>query len=301
MNGLEDLDPIPVKDRASLAYVEKGRIDVRDGAFVVIDKNGVRTQIPVGGLTGLMLEPGTRISHAAVGLAAEVGCLLMWIGEAGVRLYSAGLPGGARTDNLVKQARLALNEETRRAVVRNMFAERFGEEPEEGLRIEQLRGMEGARVRQMYQNLANQYGINWEGRDYDPDDWSEGDLANRCLSASTAALYGVTEAAILAGGYSPSLGFLHTGKRRSFVFDVADLFKFDVAVPAAFEVVAENPPDPSGEVRRRCRDRFRDTDLLERIIPTIHQILDEEPSDDSQAPDWVIDPAFGGDEEEGDT
>lgn len=292
MKGLEDLDPIPVKDRASLAYVEKGRIDVRDGAFVVLDKNGVRTQIPVGGLTGLMLEPGTRVSHAAVALAAEVQCLLMWVGEAGVRLYSAGLSGGARTDRLVKQARLALNEPSRRAVVRNMFEVRFGEAPSEAKRIEQLRGIEGARVRRLYQNLADQYGIEWEGRDYDPSDWTAGDLANRCLSSATAALYGVTEAAILAAGYSPSLGFLHTGKRRSFVFDIADLFKFDIAVPAAFEVAAENPPDASAEVRRRCRDRFRGTDLLERIIPTIHEVLDEEPEGEEDVPDWVIGPAF---------
>jgi CRISPR-associated protein Cas1 len=281
-----------MKDRTSLAYVEKGRIDVRDGAFVVLDKNGVRTQLPVGSLTGLMLEPGTRISHAAGGLAAEVGCLLMWIGEGGVRLYSAGRPGGARTDRLVKQARLALNEDSRREVARNMFEERFGEPPPPNRSIEQLRGIEGARVRRLYQNFAEQYGIDWTGRDYDPDDWGAGDLPNRCLSSANAALYGVTEAAILAAGYSPALGFIHTGKRRSFVFDIGDLYKFDVAVPAAFDVAAENPPNPSGHVRRRCRDLFREADLLERIIPTIHKLLDEELPDDGGVPNWALGPAF---------
>jgi CRISPR-associated protein Cas1 len=81
---LPPLKPIPIKDRISVAYIEKGNLDVLDGAFVVVDKNGVRTHIPVGGLVCLMLEPGTRVSHAAVTLASRVGCLLIWIGQQGV-------------------------------------------------------------------------------------------------------------------------------------------------------------------------------------------------------------------------
>jgi len=68
-----------------------------------------------------MLEPGSRVSHAAVALAARVGCLLIWVGEAGVRLYSAGQPGGARSDRLLYQAKLALDEEARLKVVRKMY------------------------------------------------------------------------------------------------------------------------------------------------------------------------------------
>lgn len=60
------LKPIAMKERISLMFIERGQIDVLDGAFVVVDKNGVRTHIPVGGIAGLMLEPGTRVSHKAV-------------------------------------------------------------------------------------------------------------------------------------------------------------------------------------------------------------------------------------------
>ena len=126
---LPKLSPITIKERVSLVYVEKGNLDVLDGAFVVVDVNGVRTHIPVGGVSCLMLEPGTRISHAAVALAARVGCLICWIGEAGVRLYSAGQPGGARADRLLYQARLALDEDARLKVVRQMYRVRFGDEP----------------------------------------------------------------------------------------------------------------------------------------------------------------------------
>jgi len=57
--------------------VEKKSLDVLDGAFVVVDKTGVRTHIPVGGVACLMLEPDTRVSHASVALASRVGCLLV--------------------------------------------------------------------------------------------------------------------------------------------------------------------------------------------------------------------------------
>ena len=119
--------PIPIKDRASILFVEKGQLDVLDGAFVLVDGEGVRMHIPVGGLSCLMLEPGIRVSHAAVALAARVGCLLVWVGEAGVRLYSAGQPGGARADRLLHQARLALDPDCRLKVVRKMYSMRFDE------------------------------------------------------------------------------------------------------------------------------------------------------------------------------
>src|ERR671923_1126420 len=166
---LPPLKPIPIKDRISVLYVEKGNLDVLDGAFVVVDKTGVRTHLPVGGVACLMLEPGTRVSHAAVTLASRVGCLLVWIGEAGVRLYASGQPGGARADRLLYQAKLALDDEARLKVVRKMYALRFNEKSPERRSVDQLRGIEGARVRKMYELLAKRYGLQWAKRSYDPD------------------------------------------------------------------------------------------------------------------------------------
>lgn len=272
--GFIPLKPIPEKDRMSMIFVGMGQIDVRDGAFVVIDEvNGERMHIPVGSVACLLLEPGTRVSHAAVKLAAVVGTLLIWVGDAGVRLYSAGQPGGARSDKLLYQAQLALDEKLRLKVVRKMFELRFGEEPPSRRSIEQLRGMEGARVRKTYQLLAKQYGVKWHGRRYDPTQWDASDVANQCLSAATACLYGITEAAILAAGYAPAIGFLHTGKPLSFVYDIADIVKFETVVPAAFRVAARNPPMPEREVRIACRDAFKQTRLLQRLIPMIEDVL----------------------------
>lgn len=256
-----------------MIFVEYGQIDVKDGAFVVIDKTGVRTHIPVGSVACIMLEPGTRVSHAATKLAAQVGTLLVWVGEAGVRLYASGQPGGARSDRLLYQAQLALDDALRLKVVRKMYEVRFGETPPQRRSVDQLRGIEGARVKKMYQLLAQRHGVKWHGRRYDPKDWEKGDIANQCVSAATACLYGITEAAILAAGYAPAVGFIHTGKPLSFVYDIADLFKFETVVPVAFIIAARSPSQPDREVRQACRDIFRETRLLKRIIPAIEEVL----------------------------
>lgn len=273
------LRPIPIKDRSAVVFLEYGQVDVIDSAFVLVDKHGARIQIPVGGLACLMLEPGTRVTHAAVSLAARVGCLLIWVGEGGVRLYAAGQPGGARADRLLWQAAAALDETARLKVVRAMYALRFGEEPPARRSVDQLRGIEGVRVRTMYRQLASVHGVEWKARRYDPDEWDLADIPNRCLSAATACLYGLSEAAILAAGYAPAIGFLHRGKPQSFVYDIADIFKFESVVPVAFTVAARvsrgqvDPYDVEREVRLGCRDSFRRTNLLERIIPTIGALI----------------------------
>ena len=117
-------------------------------------------------------------------------------------------------------------------------------------------------------------------------------MANRCLSQATACLYGLAEAAILAAGYAPAVGFLHTGKSLSFVYDVADVYKFETVVPIAFQVAGQaqrgkQPAagDPVGEVRRSCRDSFRRTGVLNRLIPGIEEMLAAGGFDPPQPPD----------------
>lgn len=284
------LKPILLKNRNSMIFIGMGQIDVKDGAFVVIDKNGERMHIPVGSIACIMLEPGTRVSHAAIKLASVCGTLLIWVGEAGVRLYSAGQPGGARSDKLLYQAKLALDEDLRLKVVRKMFELRFGEEAPQRRSIDQLRGIEGARVRKTYQLLAKQYGVEWHGRRYDPKDWAKGDTVNQCISVATSCLYGITEAAILAAGYAPAIGFLHSGKPLSFVYDIADIIKFETVVPVAFKIAATKNKRPDRDVRIACREAFRSTKVLKRLIPLIEEVLSAgdiqppEPYADAQPP-----------------
>lgn len=280
-----------------MVFVEHARLDVLDGAFVAVDAEGNRTHLPVGGLACVMLEPGARISHAAVALAARAGTLVVWVGEGGVRLYSAGQPGGARSDKLLWQASLALDDAARLRVVRKMYALRFGEDAPQRRSIEQLRGIEGARVRRSYEILAKQHGVTWARRSYDVANWEAGDVPNRCLSAATACLHGLTEAAVLAAGYAPAIGFLHSGKPLSFVYDVADLFKIDTVVPEAFRVAGQAAKGrltmpPERAVRLACRDAFWRTGLLARIIPLIEEVLEAGELPRPAPPPEAVGPAF---------
>lgn len=297
---LSPLKPIAIKERVSLMFIEKGQIDVLDGAFVVVDVTGIRTHIPVGSIVCLMLEPGTRISHAACALASRVGTLITWVGEAGVRLYSSGQPGGARSDKLLYQAKLALEEVTRLKVVRKMYEMRFDEESPAKRSIQQLRGIEGSRVKKIYQLLANQYGVTWKGRNYDHTDWDVSDIPNRCLSAATACLYGITEAAVLAAGYAPAIGFIHTGAPLSFVYDIADIFKFETVVPMAFKIAAKPNRNYEQAVRIACRDIFRETKLLKRIIPIIEEVLAAGEIEIPKPPEESVSPAIPNEEGIGD-
>lgn len=266
-------NPILMKERSTMVWLSCGQIDVQDGAVVLIDKSGVRTQVPVGGLACLLLEPGTRITHAAIAILAEVGCLVIWVGEGGVRLYSAGQPGGARSDRLLYQAKLALEDELRLKVVRAMYRFRFQEEPPARRSVDQLRGIEGVRVRTMYKVLAQQYGVPWEKRAYNLNSFEDGDVINQCLSTANHCLYALCEAAILAAGYAPAIGFIHTGKPLSFVYDIADLFKFETVIPIAFKIAASKQKDHIRETRIHCRNSFRKHQLLGRVIPIIEQVL----------------------------
>lgn len=292
MSLLPPLKPLPLKDRVSMVFVQYGQIDVLDGAFVVLDRTGVRTHIPVGSVACIMLEPGTRISHAAVRLASLVGTLLVWVGESGVRLYASGQPGGARADRLLYQAKLALDDDLRLKVVRRMYELRFGEPAPARRSVEQLRGIEGARVRAHYKMLAQRHGVDWRARNYDQKEWEAADVPNRCLSAATACLYGIAEAAVLAAGYAPAVGFIHTGKPLSFVYDVADVYKFETVVPLAFAVAAREPAEPERAVRIACRDLIRQHNLLERIIPGIEIMLAAGGISPPEAPAESVPPAI---------
>lgn len=300
MKELPRLRPVALKDRVSIVFLDKGELDVLNGAFILKDVRGVRIQIPVGSIACLMLEPGTRVSHAAVALAARIGCLLVWTGEAGVRLYAAGQPGGARSDKLLYQMSLALNDTARLKVVRKMYEMRFGEKPPQRRSIDQLRGIEGARVKQMYKRIAECHGLKWKGRRYDRKNWDAADKTNRALSSATACLYGITEAAILAAGYAPAIGFIHTGKPLSFVYDIADIFKFGTVVPAAFHTVSQGIKSTiERDVRIACRDMFRRKRLLNKLIPAIEEILSAGGLEPPKTPPDAIGPLFDDDIREG--
>lgn len=261
------------RDRWSYLYLEMGQLD--QDAFGLVFHNKVgETPVPIGQLSVVMLGPGTTVTHAAVKALAQSNCLLAWVGEDGTRLYSHSTGGTFSSHRLLRQARLVSDDALRMAVVRRMYCKRFSSEGLEGKSIHQIRGMEGIRVRATYEEWAEKYGIEWKGRNYNQHNWAEASIANRALSAANACLYGVCHAAIVSAGYSPAIGFIHTGKMLSFVYDVADFYKTEITVPVAFRLAATDPRPLECHVRLECRDAFHQFRLMDRVLPDIAEVLD---------------------------
>ncbi len=270
MKNLHDLPKF--SDRWSHLYLEMGLVD-RDGSGLHFSNKAGVVPLPIDQISLLMLGPGTTITQAAVKVLAENNCLVAWVGQQGVRMYAHSTGGTFSARRLIRQARLASNGKSRMEVARRMYEFRFEKKPPKSKTMEQLRGMEGQRVREAYEAASAEYNVSWHGRSYDQDNWGGSDPVNRALSCANACLYGVCHAAIISAGYSAALGFVHTGKLLSFVYDIADLYKTEITIPIAFMIGAQDPPELEKEVRIACRELFQQTRLTKLILPDIEEVL----------------------------
>ena len=293
---LKDLHTLPkVRDSFSYLYVERCKVD-QDAKAIALHNIDGKTPVPCANLTLLLLGPGTTITHAAVKTLADNGCLIMWTGEKAVRMYAQGMGETRASKNLLHQSFLSTVPQLRLKVVRSMYEMRFGEELSPELSIQQIRGKEGVRVRTAYSQAGKATGIEWTGRSYKRNDWRAADPVNRALSSANSCLYGICHAAIVSAGYSTALGFIHTGKMLSFVYDIADLYKAELTIPIAFEIASQDTDELERRVRVECRQRFHAAKLLDRILPDIRKVLDiaadagEDYQDDPARPSELWDP-----------
>lgn len=305
-----------VGQRASFLYLEHAEVRQRHKAITVVEADGSRTDVPVAQLLVLLLGPGCSITSKAIQNLGEAGTMIAWTGEHGVRFYAHGAVADRNARNLLRQAELVTDPAARLKVVRSMYQFRFGERIDPEMTLQQIRGLEGVRVREAYARASKATGVPWTRRDYRRSNWDAANDINRALSSANATLYAISTAAILAAGYSPALGFIHTGTHSSFTFDVADLYKTDIAIPAAFEATAgahlDRDSGDSGSlesrVRRSMRNTLRETRVLSRIVEDITTLLGAPDADPpGEAPMLLWDPKgevqggvnYGGDDADG--
>ena len=289
---IKNLHDLPrLRDSLSYIYLEHGKIERSRNGIEFFDKESGRTLIPAANVTAMMLGPGTSITHEAIKMLADNGCLVLWVGEQGVRFYAQGLGETRKAYHLLKQAKKVCDPIQRMEVIQRMYRFRFHEELASDLTLAQVRGLEGVRVRKAYAEASRAYGVKWTGRRYDRSNWNAGDPVNRALSVANACLNGLCHAAIVSGGYSPALGFIHTGKQLSFVYDIADLYKVDLTVPLAFRLTAESTDRLESRVRHACRDAFHSTRLLGRILTDIDGLLGLSQEELARGGEADVDPA----------
>ena len=289
-----DIQDLPkIADRMTFLYLEHCKINRQDSAITVSDDRGI-VHIPSAIISVLMLGPGTDVSHRAMELIGDSGISVCWIGEHGVRYYAGGRPLTHSSRLILKQAELITNQRKHAEIVRKMYAMRFPDENVSNLTVQQLRGKEGSRVRKIYRQESKKWGVEWNGREYDPEDFTASDLINQTLSAAHSCLYGLAHAVICAIGCSPALGFVHIGHELSFVYDIADLYKTKITVPIAFEIAADPPAeDISRAVRLRVRDEMAKTRLLEKMVRDIKYILNPEDINDEEKVMYLWDDKAG--------
>jgi CRISPR-associated protein Cas1 len=265
-----------VKDKYPFLYLERGRLEIDDSSIKWIDSDANVVPLPVATLNTLLLGPGTTITHEAVKIAAAANCNVCWVGEDSLLFYAAGHLPTADTRNLRNQLEQSANPEASLLVARRMFARRFPDADLEGKNLKEMMGMEGHRVRSLYQQKAEQYQVGWKGRQFTPGKFSLSDITNQVLTSTNAALYGILCSAVHSMGYSPHIGFIHSGSPLPFVYDLADLYKEELCIDLAFALTKElagkyNKHKVSGAFR----ERVIKMDLLAKLAEDIPLMLGE--------------------------
>lgn len=261
-----------VKNRLTFLYLERCTVTRKDSALKAASKEGY-VLIPSNSFLVLMLGPGTSLSHRAAELIAEAGATVLWVSEGLTKLYGFGRPLTTRSALLLQQAKSVSSPRLHIEVVKRMYKIRFPDEDLNGFTLQQLRGREGSRVRKEYKKQSEKWGVEWNGRDYSPDDFDRSDPVNKALSIGNACLYGITAAVIYALGLSPGLGYIHVGHERSFIYDIADLYKAELTIPIAFEMAAMGDRNLSSRVRTAFRERAYKMSLIERLVKDISNVL----------------------------
>lgn len=266
----------PAKERWTPIYLEHGRLEVDDASVKWIGADRTILRLPVATISTLMLGPGTTVTHAAIKACADCNTPLCWVGADGMRFYAFGVTPTHDNERARKQAALHASKKKREIIARKMFVMRFGDEAAiEGKSVKKLMGMEGRRVKELYATMGQKYGVTWKGRNYNPDNWQLADQLNKAISAANASLYALTTAVVSSMGYLPQLGFIHSAGTLPFVFDVADIYKPETTLEAAFQTISINPEADEKDTILRLKQIIEQTRLLYRMPGDIVKLLAE--------------------------
>ena len=268
-------DSLPqVKDKYPFIYLERGRLEIDDSSIKWIDAEGNVVPLPVATLNALLLGPGTTITHDAVKTATAANCSVCWVGEDSLLFYAAGFLPTADTRNLKFQIEVAADAAKSLAAARRMFARRFPDADLEGKTLKEMMGMEGHRVRALYQRKAEEYQVGWKGRKFVPGKFETSDTVNQILTASNAALYGILCSAVHSMGYSPHIGFIHSGSPLPFIYDLADLYKEHLCIDLAFALTRDMGSRYNKyKVSEAFRQRVIDMNLLAQLGDDMAEVL----------------------------
>lgn len=261
------------KDRYPLLYFEHGRIEVDDSSVKWVGANRDIYAIPVATIATILLGPGTTVTHEAVKAISSSNTTICWVGNDSLRFYASGMTPTADTRNLLRQIRFATDPETRLTVAKRLFSERFPNESLDGKSLQTLMGMEGVRVRALYASKAEEYGVPWNGRRYIPGKIEVSDKVNRYLTHANSLLYAVITSSVIAHGYDPRIGFIHSGSPLPFIYDLSDLYKEPLTIDLAFALASKEEKITNARLVEEFTKRAVDFDLLLKLSQDLETIF----------------------------
>lgn len=278
MKDLKEL--VRVTDSISYLYLEKCHIEQDNFAVkaVYLDKE---VCIPCASLTVLLLGPGTTVTHRAICNLSDCGCLVVWCGENLRKYYACGFGDTKSAKNTLKQAKACMDTNLHLEVVKRMYKLRFRDMDSsvyENKTLEQLRGIEGVRMKSLYNSCSKLYKVPWIGRELKSKDYKNKNLINQSLDNANVLFYSLCHAVISSLGYNPSMGFIHVNNIQSFVFDIADIYKADVVIPCAFEAVSKCINQSyliSETVRSLCRKSYKQYNVVKKMVDDITYLFSD--------------------------
>ena len=263
-----------VKDKYPFIYLERGRLEIDDSSIKWLDCEGNVVPLPIATINSLFLGPGTSITHEAIKVLAASNCGVCWVGEDCLKFFAFGQSPTANTRNFRHQISLASDPIKSLTVARRLFAKRFPDADLIGKNLNEMMGMEGYRIKNIYNEKALKYKIGWKGRSFQPNKFELSDTTNQILTSANSALYGVLSSAIHSMGYSPHVGFIHSGSPLPFVYDMADLYKENLCIDLAFFMSLELAGKYDRiKVISEFRNRITSMDLMSKIGEDLSELL----------------------------
>jgi CRISPR-associated protein Cas1 len=272
-------------DRISFLYVDMARIEQTEFSIDIVQ--GIyHKEIPVTSINALFIGPGVSITSMAIRNLCDAGVTIIWCGQNMFRFYACGESGTNSSKNILMQMNCHESKLKHMEVVKRMYEIRYPNEKLKYKKIDELRGIEGKKVRDLYNILSEQTGIQWTGRSYKIDDYDSQDTVNKALTLGNQFLYGIIHGIIHLMGFSPAIGFIHTGHMLSFVYDIADLYKEKLTIPIAFDVASklenENGVDLKNIndsitylVQKKLREEITKQKLLKQITKDLQFLFSD--------------------------
>ena len=263
-------ESIRIEDRIPFYYIEHANIRVKSGEVLAVSSKET-ILIPTQQFLSIMLGPGTTITHEAVRILYGNQTQIVWTASNGLPVY-ASTAGTEKSQCLLKQVACWANSTKRLEVAKRMFVHRFGET--NSTSINELRLLEGQRIKELYKQCSLKYGVKWGGRNFIIGNPLASDLPNRLISLANSMLYSLCHAVISIIGYSPAIGFIHTGKVLSFILDISDLYKAQYAIEPAFDLAAMQSADHNNILRRTIQELFLRNKLAERVLIDTNKLFE---------------------------